>query len=125
MNNNHACIVCLGSNVDGEIHLQKAYKALERLFFGVKMGKILRTKAVGDIPQPNYLNQAARFTTNLTSEEVETLLKGIEKENGRKSGDKLKGLVSLDIDLLQYDDKILRPDDLLKDYVQLVLQGLD
>lgn len=124
MNNNHTCLVCLGSNLEARFHLENAHAAFVRLFHEVRMGAIVKTVAEGDIIQPDYLNQAARFTTELGSEEVKTVLKSIEKENGRKPEDKQNGSVPLDIDLLIYDDKQLKPSDLSKTYVQLALQQL-
>lgn len=124
MNNNHTCLVCLGSNLEARFHLENAHTAFVRLFHEVRMGAIVKTVAEGDIIQPDYLNQAARFTTELGSEEVKTVLKSIEKENGRKPEDKQNGSVPLDIDLLIYDDKQLKPSDLSKTYVQLALQQL-
>ena len=124
MNNNHTCIVCLGSNIDGEIHLRNAYKLLVQSFPDIKMGKILRTKAEGNISQPDYFNQAATFTTNFSLGEVESILKEIEKENGRKFDDKFKGTVPLDIDLLQYNQQVIRSKDMFKKYVRQALQEL-
>lgn len=124
MNNNHTCLVCLGSNLEARFHLENAHAAFVRLFHEVRMGAIVKTVAEGDIIQPDYLNQAARFTTELGSEEVKTVLKSIEKENGRKPEDKQNGSVPLDIDLLIYDDKQLKPSDLSKTYVQLALRQL-
>ena len=52
------------------------------------------------------------------------LLKQIEKENGRLPEDKQQGIVKLDIDLLKYDDSILKPKDMEKDFVQAGLKEL-
>lgn len=124
MNNNHACLVCLGSNKEGKFHLVNAQHALTQLFHKVQMGNVVITKAEGNIPQPDYLNQAARFMTDLSPEKVEVLLKKIEKDNGRTCEDKRLGSVPLDIDLLMYDEKILRPADLNKEYVKSALLSL-
>ena len=124
MNNNHTCLVCLGSNSEARLHLENAHAAFVRLFHEVRLGAIVRTVAEGDIAQPDYLNQAATFITDLACNEVKALLKTIEKENGRKPEDKQNGSVPLDIDLLIYDDKQLKPSDLSKKYVQLALQQL-
>ena len=106
MSNNNACLVCLGSNEEGEIHLTNARNALSRIFGQVDFGKPIVTKAEGTLVQPDYWNQAASFVTELSNEEVNAVLKRIEKENGRTPQDKLQGRVPLDIDLLVYDRKI-------------------
>ena len=124
MNINHACLVCLGSNKEGDLHLMDAQQALTAYFHEVHMGKIVLTSAEGGVKQADYLNQAARFQTPKRIEEVEMILKQIEINNGRTPDDKQKGSVPLDIDLLMYDDVILRPNDLEKSYVKLALESL-
>ena len=124
MNINHACLVCLGSNKEGKFHLDNAQQALIRSFHEVQLGKVVVTKAEGTIVQSDYLNQAARFQTDMCREEVELLLKQIETDNGRTPEDKQRGSVPLDIDLLVFDENIIRPNDLKKEYVQLALSSL-
>lgn len=124
MNNNHACLVCLGSNKEASRHLTEAGKELMRLFDDVKLGERVVTKAEGELDQSDYVNQAAHFTTGYSSEQVIQFLKYIEKENGRKQGDKEKGSVPLDIDLLKYDEVELKPIDLGKTYVKMALDLL-
>ena len=51
-------------------------------------------------------------------------MKQIEKENGRLPEDKEQGIVKLDIDLLIADDRILKPDDLKKEFVQRGIQEI-
>ena len=124
MNNNHVCLVCLGSNVDGIFHLKNAHAALMQFFYKVEMGNQITTPAEGDVIQPDYINQAARFVTDLAPHDVILLLKQIEKDNGRKAEDKLRGRVPLDIDLLMYDEEVLKPLDMNKTYVQRAIQSL-
>ena len=124
MTNLHVCLVCLGSNSDPLVHLKNAHLALLRLFDKVEMGISVLTKAEGDIKQHDYWNQAARFITPLSADEVIAFLKQIEKDNGRTSADKSKGCVPLDIDLLMYDDQILKPQDLEKSYVKQTIHNL-
>lgn len=121
MHINHACLVCLGSNVEARFHLKNAQQALESLFDDVLCGDVVLTKAEGNIKQSDYLNQAIKFMTVLSVSEVKTVLKKLEKENGRTPEDKQKGCVPLDIDLIIYDGNVLRPNDLTKHYVKLAL----
>ena len=113
----HECLVCLGSNFESEKHMKNAQKTLSRLFPGIIFGKSIQTEAEGSIPQPAYLNQAARFQTELGPDAVTSLLKELERKNGRTSLSKEAGKVPLDIDLLKYDNRILKPADMEKSYV--------
>ena len=52
------------------------------------------------------------------SREVRSLLKEIEQTNGRTPQSKEEGRIPLDIDLLTYDQQVLKPLDLKKEYVR-------
>lgn len=121
---NHVCLVCLGSNAESEMHLDNARKALLKAFQEVEFGDLIVTAAEGRFQQPDYSNQAARFATTLSTDDVLRLLKQIELDNGRTPTDKLRGCVPLDIDLLVYDDQIIKPADLCKAYVQQAIQSV-
>lgn len=117
----HECLVCLGSNFESEIHMKNAQKTLTRLFPGIIFGKSILTEAEGDVPQPAYMNQAARFQTELDPDAVNCLLKELERKNGRTSYSKSEGRVPLDVDLLKYDNRVLKPLDMAKSYVHDVV----
>ena len=117
----HSCLLCIGSNFDRHIHMTDARQALTRHFPDIRFGEEMETIAIGDKFLSPFSNQVAIFHTLLSAEEVRTILKGIEQQNGRAPEDKAKGIVKLDIDLLIYDDFILKPADLKKDFV---LEGM-
>lgn len=52
------------------------------------------------------------------------ILKEIERFAGRQPGDKEEEKVCLDIDLLLYDNRILKPEDWEREYVQQSLSSL-
>lgn len=68
-----------------------------------------------------FRNVLAAFETELTPDEVVEKTKMVEYAVGRTPKDKKEGKVIIDIDLLQYDDEILRPDDYERSYVQDLL----
>ena len=72
-----------------------------------------------------FSNQVAEFVTELDEECGVDELKAIEREAGRRPGDKVKEKICLDIDLLMYDGKILRPKDMKQEYVRKGLKELD
>lgn len=124
MKTSHNCLLCLGSNVDAEVHLKRAEKTLDRMFPNIRWGKTVCTPPEGNGGKgPDYLNRIARFETELTEKEVERIVKNVEKENGRRPDDKQSGFVPLDIDLLQYGPQVLRPLDFGKEYVRKALQA--
>lgn len=120
----HSCLLCLGSNIDRHVHMEAARKALVLNFPNIRFGREMTTEAIGSKFLSPFSNQIAQLNTSLSAEEVRTILKQIEKENGRLPEDKGKGIVKLDIDLLMVDDTILKPEDLKKEFVQLGIQSM-
>ena len=115
--NHHLCLLCLGSNSNRHFHMEAARKALMELFPNICFSTEMTTEAIGDKFLSPFSNQVAKIETPLNREEIRSLLKKIEKENGRLPEDKEQGIVKLDIDLLTFDDSILKPNDLEKDFV--------
>lgn len=113
-NISHTCLLCMGSNLDARLHLKNAEESLQRLFPGIEWGEIVETQPERiSNPQP-FLNRAARIHTSLAMTEVRSLLKEIEQTNGRTPQSKEEGRIPLDIDLLTYDQQVLKPLDLKK-----------
>ena len=88
----HTCLLCMGSNLDALLHLKNAEDALQRLFPDIEWGGIVETVPEKMENPQPFLNRAARFRT------------------------------SLDIDLLSYDQQVLKPEDWQKEYVRLAFR---
>lgn len=116
--NQHYCTLCLGSNFNRHTRIDQARRALAFHFPTIRFGEEMETKAIGCGFLSPFSNQLAQFTTALSQEEIRSILKSIEKENGRLPEDKAQGIVKLDIDLLMYDDQILKPKDMEKDFIR-------
>lgn len=118
----HICLLCMGSNLDALLHLKNAEDTLQRLFPDIEWGEIVETVPEKmENPQP-FLNRAARFHTSLPMTEVRSILKQIEQTNGRTPDSKKEGRIPLDIDLLSYDQQVLKPVDWQKEYVRLAFR---
>ena len=115
--NQYTCILCLGSNLDAATRLSAARNALLSHFPNIRFSQEMVTEAIGSGFLSPFHNQVARLTTPLDAENVRTILKGIEKAQGRLPEDKANGIVKLDIDLLTFNNLILKPNDLEKDFV--------
>lgn len=98
--------------------------ALSELFPNIRFSEEMTTEAIGDKFLSPFSNQIARMESSLSIEEIRTLLKQIEKENGRIPEDKAQGIVKLDIDLLMVDDRVLKPQDIEKDFVKAGISSL-
>ena len=117
----HSCLLCIGSNLDAATRLSAARTVLLSHFPDIRFSQEMVTEAIGSGFLSPFHNQVARFTTSLDAEEVRAILKGIEQAQGRLPEDKANGVVKLDIDLLVYDDCILKAKDLEREFV---LEGI-
>jgi 2-amino-4-hydroxy-6-hydroxymethyldihydropteridine diphosphokinase len=97
----------LGSNVgDRAEHLRAAVKLLGEHGVTVEaVSSVYETEPVGEIlDQPDFLNAAARISTELEPEALLDVCKAIEVEQGRMMGGPRHGPRSLDVDLLLLGD---------------------
>lgn len=118
------CVVMAGSNCDAGESISCAFEALSRVFSDFVAGEAVRTPAVGEGYHGEFVNRAASFTSSRTASEVKGVLKNLEYEAGRRPGDKQRGVMPLDLDLLIFDGRVLKPSDMERDYVVSLLKAL-
>lgn len=117
-------ILCLGSNLDKEKNMERAAERLRALFVSIRFAEPIYTDAF-DCPVPtSFLNQVAIAFSPLAAGEIKERLKEIERSLGRKPEDKGLGRVPIDIDLLCWNEEVLKPDDLRRDYIQSGIRSL-
>ena len=123
--NLHTCLLCLGSNLDGATRLSAARHTLLSHFPHIRFSEEMVTEAIGSGFLSPFHNQVASLETSLPAEQVRTILKSIEQMQGRLPEDKAQGIVKLDIDLLTYDDIILKPKDMERKFIIEGMESLD
>ncbi|HUV45489.1 MAG TPA: 2-amino-4-hydroxy-6-hydroxymethyldihydropteridine diphosphokinase [Dehalococcoidia bacterium] len=104
--------LCLGSNLgDREKNLTRALSLLSQEVKLEKVSSIYETAPVGYKEQPLFLNMVCQGATNLNPQELLSLAKAIESRMGRApSFPNAPRLI--DIDILFYDNKIIKTKDL-------------
>lgn len=108
----------MGSNTEPAKNLQMARKSLQRFFPDIRFGEEQQTEAhTFSYNRTPFLNQTGRFHTLMSKEKVLAICKQIERLAGRTQEDKSREIIKLDIDLLQYDHLILKPEDMKQPYV--------
>ena len=122
--NQHTCFLCLGSNFYRIAHMAYAQRDLKKHFPTIRFSEEMETEAIGSRFLSPFSNQVASFETTLSSEEVRAILKQIERDLGRLPEEKPQGVIRIDIDLLMYDDCVLKPADLERDFVKEGLKSL-
>ena len=105
-------LIALGSNYHQSAHIQWASQRLAALLAGVTLSPILWTP---DIHGRGlwYMNRLLRARTMLSPTQLTALLKQIEQETQRT-----KQHVTIDLDLMQYDDQRFHLDDWQRPYIQ-------
>lgn len=103
----------LGSNLPERLeNLKKALKRLKKREIAlISVSRVYETEPFGYAEQPKFYNIAIRALTSLEPAELLLELKQIEKKMGREAAVKW-GPRIIDIDILLYNDIILKTDEL-------------
>ena len=72
----------------------------------------------------SFLNRVGIAYTSLSATELIRHFKQIERALGRVSESKHLGIIPMDIDLLQWNDDLLKPDDLQRSYIKAGISQL-
>ena len=120
----HVFYIGMGSNVpEAAILLENARVGLTTLSNGEALFSTpISTEPVDFLWPAQFTNQVARLTTTMSMGEIKASLKQLERDAGRRRGDKQRGIVRLDLDLLAVDGNVLRPSDWQRPYIR---QGVD
>lgn len=99
----------LGSNLGDRIgHIQEALKKLpERGLKVCRVSSFYWTQPVDFRPQPRFVNCVAEVETDLMPRRLLATLQSIERALGRRPGT-AKGPRPIDIDILLYDNRVVR-----------------
>ncbi|WP_457126514.1 2-amino-4-hydroxy-6-hydroxymethyldihydropteridine diphosphokinase [Mucilaginibacter sp. HD30] len=110
----------LGSNLgDRKLLLQMAVtKIAERVGGVLKQSALYETQSWGKAGEPDYLNQVVFLQTQLSSNKVLNEILKIETSMGRIRDEKW-GSRLIDIDILFYNDEIIKQNDLVVPHPEL------
>ena len=125
----HHIIISLASNINHEANLEAARTQLTQLLSEVHFTSAIYTKPVGNGQWsmvngqcPKYLNQLCKGTTALGMNLLNEVLKEIEKRLGRTHNE--DGIVTVDLDLLEYDGERFHHRDWERNYVKDLINEL-
>ena len=119
----HYILLALGSNVAAELHIEQAKARLSAVFPQLRFSRSLTTPAIG-IVSPPFINCLAEGYCSVPLEEVLVALKDIEAQMGSVPEERKKGIVKIDIELLQFDNTKRKAVVWGRDYIQLLLNEL-
>jgi 2-amino-4-hydroxy-6-hydroxymethyldihydropteridine diphosphokinase len=97
----------LGSNVNAESNIRAGIKELEDKFVKVSLSPVYTSTAIG-FDGDDFINLVARVETEMHPLELREYLRNLEDRYGRKRNVPKFSDRVLDIDILLYDDLVLR-----------------
>lgn len=121
----HKAYVALGSNLsEPSKQIKKAYIALEKLpkTKVIKQSSLYQSAPVGYDNQPDFINAVAEIKTNLSPQELMQGLLDIEQTFGRERPFPNAPRI-LDLDLLCYENLVLKTDFLTLPHPRMHLRG--
>lgn len=110
-------ILSLGSNTNKEKNMERAAEMLRAHFVFIQFSQSVYTEPIDCPLSTTFLNRVAVLYSEKNPEEIRSILKDIECRVGRRPEDKSQGRVPIDIDLLQWNDHVLKAGDLARKYV--------
>ena len=113
--------LCLGSNLgERQKNLIQALSLLSQQIKLKRVSDIYETEPVGYKEQPLFLNLVCQITTDLNSRELLHLAKAIENKMGRRPSGQKNSPRLIDIDILFFNNKIMKTQDLTIPHPRLV-----
>lgn len=112
-------VFSLGSNCDDAlVEMNKCIARLTSLLTFVKVSHIYETTALNGNDK-NYLNAVFVGYTDMQYELVKTLMKEYEKSQGRTPESKVLGVIPIDIDVVMWNEEVVRKEDFMQTYFQI------
>lgn len=118
-------LISLGSNMtQGEQNMNTAIEQIRALANFARFSSIYETEPVGQHRHARYKNCVAQIHTSDSLDNWQHFFKKLEKEMGRNAESKSQGNVPLDIDIVIWNEDVIRPKDLSAPYIQIGLQEI-
>lgn len=114
----NTAILMLGSNVHPETNLELALLKLSNYFDIVTQSNMLITEPIGKKYNAEFHNLAIKVLSAEPALDTKLILKEIEKALGRNALSKHLGEITIDIDLIFWNDSLVNEDYKKFDFVK-------
>ena len=113
------CTIGVGSNsADREERVNRAIEQVSKFLTRCSVSSVYESDAINGKDAP-YLNAVIHGLSPVNSTALVKFLKDWEIQEGRGQDDVAKGEVSIDLDLVIYESRILRPKDFERHYFNI------
>lgn len=117
-------ILSIGTNSpDREWQMTHAMKRMKQLFKKTVISDIYEVPAHNGIDAP-YLNAVMIASTTMNMDEATVALKQWETVCGRTPASKQQGIIPIDLDIVVWNDEVVRPIDYSREYVSIGISRL-
>jgi len=119
----HSVILSIGSNHKAEINMQRTHEMLGKVMTDTRFTGIIETEdseGGGD----SFLNQMALGDTEMPFAAFRAYTKKLESILGRTPKRKAYGIIDIDIDILMFDGKTMKPYEWEQPYVKQLIKEL-
>ncbi len=123
---NNKAIISMGSNANRTENIKRVTEILQANYPGSRFSTPEITDPI-DLPEgaKAFLNLVAMVPTNLEKDEFVAQLKGIENDLGRDDDDDEDGIIPIDLDLIKWNDDVIKPRDFMRPYMVAGLEEID
>jgi len=116
-------IILLSSNRKANRNLELAKSYISEEFDKVVFSESIESESI-DTDFGSYLNAVGILRTEIGIEEIQKYLKRLESTLGRVRGSEAKGIVTIDLDLVEWNGTVMRPKDAEQEYYKVCLANL-
>jgi 2-amino-4-hydroxy-6-hydroxymethyldihydropteridine diphosphokinase len=120
MTENKKFILALGTNDNQEMNMFLAEHLLKKMLPKIVFTRPIWTKPI-DLTSDNFLNEMAFGYTSHGTSQMERAIKHIERKCGCIKGERTKGVVRMDIDILLIGNEKYHVADWDRDYIKQLL----
>ena len=117
-------ILSFGSNIEGRRKVAEASSRLSFFVYDAHATPVIDTEPIGISSAQPFANAMMRGYTALPFHALQSVLKNIERMSGRNAADAAKGIIHLDIDIMQYGERRLKLSDWHRPYITTLLKHL-
>jgi len=103
-------VIGIGSNIKPHKNIEAARKRIANQCNIVGESKIIKTKPIGFLNQPDFLNGVILIETLFDREEVKFFLRGIEDQLHRIRTENKYGPRTIDLDILVWNETVVDED---------------